>query len=149
MQSALKIIIATLVKQAYTNFLVLRIYFHIHNYNSRVIKRCKNFSLTIKLKMVFSVLCFFFKTVSWHLLLYQFRYISKEHSPIKSHVPCAPFILWAPAPPKVSARPCKLLNNCYLLRWWLAALKGLYYLLNRYLLIISIMTRWKISLPVI
>ncbi len=68
-------------------------------------------SLTFKLKMVFSVLCFFFKPASWHLLLYQYRsihfntHISKEHSPIKSHVPCAPFILWAPAPPKVSARP--------------------------------------------
>ncbi len=62
--------------------------------------------------MVFSVLCFFFKPASWHLLLYQYRsihfhtHISKEHSPIKSRVPCAPFILWAPAPPKVSARPC-------------------------------------------
>ncbi len=69
-------------------------------------------SLTFKLKMVFSVLCFFFKPASWHLLLYQYRsihfdtHISKEHSPIKSCVPCAPFILWAPVPPKVSARPC-------------------------------------------
>ncbi len=68
-------------------------------------------SLTFKLKMVFSVQCFFFKPASWHLLLYQYRsihfdtHISKEHSPIKSCVPCAPFILWAPAPPKVSARP--------------------------------------------
>ncbi len=68
-------------------------------------------SLTFKLKMVFSVLCFFFKPAGWHLLLYQYRsihfdaHISKEHSPIKSCVPCAPFILWAPAPPKVSARP--------------------------------------------
>ncbi len=68
-------------------------------------------SLTFKLKMVFSVLCFFFKPASWHLLLYQYRsihfntHISKQHSPIKSRVPCAPFILWAPAPPKVSARP--------------------------------------------
>ncbi len=62
--------------------------------------------------MVFSVLCFFFKPASWHLLLYQYRsihfdaHISKKHSAIKSRVPCAPFILWAPAPPKVSARPC-------------------------------------------
>ncbi len=75
-------------------------------------KRCKKMSLTFKLKMVFSVLCFFFKPASWHLLLYQYRsihfnaHIIKEHSPIKSRVPCAPFILWAPAPPKVSARPC-------------------------------------------
>ncbi len=52
-------------------------------------------SLTFKLKMVFSVLCFFFKPASWHLLLYQYRsihvdtHISKEHSPIESvfHVP--------------------------------------------------------------
>ncbi len=64
--------------------------------------------------MVFSVLCFFFKPASWHLLLYQYRsihfdaHISKQHSPIKSRVPCAPFILWAPAPPKVSARPWTL-----------------------------------------
>ncbi len=63
--------------------------------------------------MVFSVLCFFFKPASWHLLLYQYRSIyfdtpiSKQHNPIKSCVPCAPFIFWAPAPPKVSARPCK------------------------------------------
>ncbi len=28
-------------------------------------------SLTFKLKMVFSVLCFFFKPASWHLLLYR------------------------------------------------------------------------------
>ncbi len=61
--------------------------------------------------MIFSVLCFFLKPASWHLLLYQYRsihfdtHISKQHSPIKSRVPCAPFILWAPAPPKVSARP--------------------------------------------
>ncbi len=52
-------------------------------------------SLTFKLKMVFSVLCFFFKPASWHLLLHQYRsihfdtHISKQHSPIKScvHVP--------------------------------------------------------------
>ncbi len=52
-------------------------------------------SLTFKLKMVFSVLCFFFKPASWHLLLYQYRsihsntHISKQHSHIKSvfHVP--------------------------------------------------------------
>ncbi len=52
-------------------------------------------SLTFKLKMVFSVLGFFFKPASWHLLLYQYRsihvdtHISKEHSPIESvfHVP--------------------------------------------------------------
>ncbi len=52
-------------------------------------------SLTFNLKMVFSVMCFFFKPASWHLLLYQYRsihfdtHISKQHSPIKSrvHVP--------------------------------------------------------------
>ncbi len=52
-------------------------------------------SLTCKLKIIFSVLCFFFKPASWHLLLYQYRsihfdtHISKQHSPIKSrvHVP--------------------------------------------------------------
>ncbi len=55
-------------------------------------------SLTFKLKMVFSVLCFFFNPASWHLLLYQYRsihfdaHISKQHSPIKSRAPCAPFI---------------------------------------------------------
>ncbi len=52
-------------------------------------------SLTFKLKMVFSVLCFFFKPASWHLLLYQYRsihfdtHISKQHSLLKAvfHVP--------------------------------------------------------------
>ncbi len=73
-------------------------------------------SLTYKLKMVFSVLCFFFKPASWHLLLYQYRsihfdtHISKQHSPIKSPPSFAPFILWAPAPPKISARPCSALR---------------------------------------
>ncbi len=68
-------------------------------------------SLTFKLKMVLSVLCFFFKPASWHLLLYQYRsihfdsHISKRHSLIKSRVPHAPFILWAPALPKVSVKP--------------------------------------------
>ncbi len=73
--------------------------------------------------MVFSVLCFFFKPASWHLLLYQYRsihfdaHISKEHSPIKSRVPCAPFRLWAPAPPKVSARPCSSVQDTWKPAW--------------------------------
>ncbi len=33
-------------------------------------------SLTFKLKMVFSVLSFFFKPASWHVLLYQEAFIS-------------------------------------------------------------------------
>ncbi len=61
-------------------------------------------SLTFKLKMVFSVLCFFFKPASWHLLLYQYRsihfdaHISKKHSPIKSRVFHVPLLYFEHLP---------------------------------------------------
>ncbi len=88
--------------------------------------KTKKKSLTFKLKIVFSVLCFFFEPVPCYLLLYSYRninfdtHISKEHSPNKSRVPCAPFILWAPAPPKVSARPC---GHWHCLKWPLIAIQ--------------------------
>ncbi len=50
-------------------------------------------SLTFKLKMVFSVLCYFFKLCVMAFAAVSIQnthfdtYISKEHSPIKSHVP--------------------------------------------------------------
>ena len=61
------------------------------------------------------LLCFFSK-LSQHLPSYQYRGICidrKEYVALYYYtdVPCAPFMLWAPAPPKVSARPWSILSS--------------------------------------